>query len=493
MMLWWKYQQLRSGNMKTRLATIAQLAESKNKDSVKPLLFALKDKLGEVRGAAVLALGQFQDKQMVEPLIKMLGDPAPVVRATAAEVLSQLKETAAIPSLINLLRDPDATVRLRASKGLDRLDWQPESDIERTMHIVASGNLKHVTDLGSDAYEMLADMMRKGEPEKQLFAIRSLGEIADPRVPKLILEALNMDNVLIRLAALEILQQFADPANFEVAEHLLKDIEPNIRVAAIGTAVRCGGNRAVPALIAMLKDVSWEVRREAIKALGKLGNPEAIDGLAKALQDRDHDVRESAAVALGRMYDPRAIRPLVLALLDIESFVRSAASNSLKDINLHWDKTEEARSALPQINAARKHREYWISYSANCLIEQIQPDAPAETMAAPAAPRPETVPPLAMPAKRPPEIIGKPPKPPKPSRPTREVNLPAVTPVRPELSAFDILTELLGDRDRDLRLAAAEAFGQLRDKRAAVLLAPVIHDDDNFVRQAAERAQASLI
>ncbi len=43
MMLWWKYQQLRSSNLKTRLATIAELAAAKDADSVGPLLFALKD------------------------------------------------------------------------------------------------------------------------------------------------------------------------------------------------------------------------------------------------------------------------------------------------------------------------------------------------------------------------------------------------------------------------------------------------------------------
>ena len=74
----------------------------------------------------------------------------------------------------------------------------------------------------------------------------------------------------------------------------------------------------------------------------------------------------------------------------------------------------------------------------------------------------------------------------------REVSLPAAVSARPTLAAFDILAELLGDHDRDLRLAATEAFGQLRDKRAAALLAPVIHDDDAFVRQAAERALIAL-
>jgi HEAT repeat protein len=489
MMLWWKYQQLRSGNMKTRLATIAQLAESKNKDSVKPLLFALKDKLAEVRSAAMLALGQFQDKQVVEPLIKMLGDPAPLVRSSAAEVLSQFKDPVAIPPLVNLLRDPDATVRLRAAKSLDRLGWQPESEAERTMHLVAAGNLKNVTDLGSDAVELLAEMIRKGEPQKQLFAVKSLGEIEDARVPKLVLEALNIDNVLIRIAALDLVQQFADPTNFDMAEQLFKDREPNIRAAAIGATVRCGGNRAVPGLIGLLKDVSWEVRREAIKALGKLGNPEAIDGLAKALQDRDHDVRESAAAALGRIRDPRAIRPLVLALMDIESFVRSAAANSLKEIDPNWGKTEDARSALPQIKAAQKHREYWISYSASCLLEQIQSDAPAQASPFPVVASPEIVPPLIIPEKKPKEVTG---KPAKPASPSREINLPEGAPVRLALSAFDILAELLGDHDRDLRLAAVEALGQLRDKRAAALLAPVIRDSDTFVRQAAERVQAAL-
>jgi HEAT repeat protein len=187
MMLWWKYQQLRSSNFKTRLATIAQLAESKNKDSVGPLLFALKDKDEGIRSAAALALGQFQDQKTVEPLIKMLADPSPLVRRTTAEVLARLQEPAAIPPLINLLRDPDPTVRVRASTSLDRLGWQPENETERTWHIVASGNLKRMADLGSDAVELLADLMRTGEPQKQLFAVKALGEIEDPRVPGLML------------------------------------------------------------------------------------------------------------------------------------------------------------------------------------------------------------------------------------------------------------------------------------------------------------------
>jgi len=82
-MMWWKYQQLRSGSLKTRLATVAKLADTGHPDAIPPLLFALKDKTSEIRSSAAMALGQIQDDRVFEPLIKLLRDPVPSVRATA--------------------------------------------------------------------------------------------------------------------------------------------------------------------------------------------------------------------------------------------------------------------------------------------------------------------------------------------------------------------------------------------------------------------------
>jgi HEAT repeat protein len=214
-------------------------------------------------------------------------------------------------------------------------------------------------------------------------------------------------------------------------------------------------------LVKMLRDASWEVRHEVVKALGRIGDATAIDGLSKALQDRDHDVRESAATALGKIGDAQAIRPLVLALMDVESFVRTAANNSLNGIDPHWEKTAAARSALPQIKAALKSREYWISHSAAKLLEQIPEDFADNIVSTAFAAQFEPAP-ANQPAK----------------------NIPHV--------AFAILADLLRDRDRDLRLAAAEAFGQLREKNAVPNLAVAVQDGDAFVRQAAERALVAL-
>jgi HEAT repeat protein len=178
-------------------------------------------------------------------------------------------------------------------------------------------------------------------------------------------------------------------------------------------------------------------------------------------------VRESAAVALGRVGDTRAIRPLVLALLDVESFVRNAAHNSLADIDPYWEKTEAARGVLPQIQAARKNREYWISHSAALLLEMIPADGTGHGVENRPTPAPVPVPAF---------------------EPAPPVEIPTTLPA----AAFDILADLLGDRDRDLRLAAAEAFNRLHEKRATSILATAVHDPDAFVRQAAEQALMAM-
>jgi HEAT repeat protein len=55
-----------------------------------------------------------------------------------------------------------------------------------------------------------------------------------------------------------------------------------------------------------------------------------------------------------------------------------------------------------------------------------------------------------------------------------------------------VLTELLFDRDRDFRLAAATALGKLREKSADSVLSAAVRDEDFSVRQAAQAALAAL-
>lgn len=97
-------------------------------------------------------------------------------------------------------------------------------------------------------------------------------------------------------------------------EQLLRSGEPETRLLAIRAAGRIGDGAATPAVVAALTDPSPEIRREAAFALGEMEDGAAYDGLVGALSDVDRETRLLAIEALGKLRDPRA-EPVLRALL----------------------------------------------------------------------------------------------------------------------------------------------------------------------------------
>jgi HEAT repeat protein/CheY-like chemotaxis protein len=371
----------------------------------------------------------------------MLRDAVPLARAAAAEALGKLGDPQAVNWLVAMLRDNDPQVRTIASRSLEKLDWRPDTDSQRVLQILATGKRHQIAALGAEAIEPLLEMLDTGPPNKQLEAVKTLGEINEPPVVHAMLRALKKGSPAVRIAALEALEQFADPSTYNEVERLLGDSNANVRGAAVDTVARCGGVQAVPPLLRILKDSSWEVRRAAAKALGLLGGTSAVEGLCELVRDRDRDVRESAIVALGQICDSRAIYLLVLSLLDPESCIRNAAANSLQNVDRHWKNAEGVRQALPEIKAALNHSDYWIRNSAAKLLEQLNVDPNAM----------EPVPPAALP--------------PPPAR-----DLPA--------AALPIPADLPINSDRDMRLAAPLNDGNMSGPKQRQIL--FVDDEDVF-------------
>jgi HEAT repeat protein len=159
---------------------------------------------------------------------------------------------------------------------------------------------------------------------------------------------------------------------------------------------------------------------------------------------------------LGQIADRRAVAPLVLALLDTESSVRAAAAATLSKLERRWEENAGIPPLTPKIVQALNHPDYWVRHSAGKLLEllKIDPNHVAEAAAVAAMAKPVAA----------------------------ELPHPAVS----------VLADLLFDRDRDLRLAAASAFVRLRDKSAASILTAALRDADFFVREAAQTALAGL-
>jgi HEAT repeat protein len=455
-MLWWTYQQLRMGNARSRLAVVEKLVASGDSDAVGPLIFALKDKDANVRCVAAKALMRFQDRRAVEPLVKMLRDTEPLARAAAAEALGHLGDPVAVNSLVGFLRDADPVVRTIAARSLSRLGWRPGTDSQRVLQILAMGNLPQLAALGSEGVVPLLELLRNGPPNKQFSAVKALGEINDPRVRPAMVEALQKPSPAVRIAALGILERLADATAYPEIEKLLTDANTSVRGAAVEAALRCGGARAVPALINCLKDDSWEVRQATARALGDIGEALAVDSLCKLVSDQDRDVRESAIAALGQIGDRRAVVPLVPALMDEESSVRSVATAALQKLDREWDQKPEVKRMLPVMARALKHHDYWVRYNAGKLLERLEIDPqnlPADLTAA---------------------VLEKP------------------APEKPPHPAAGALTDLLFDRDRDMRMAAATLLGRLQEKSAGAILSVAARDTDINVRQAVQAALAAL-
>ncbi|HCJ66789.1 MAG TPA: hypothetical protein DHV62_05540 [Elusimicrobia bacterium] len=92
---------------------------------------------------------------------------------------------------------------------------------------------------------------------------------------------------------------------------MLKDSNPQIRLAAVSTLGSIGGNQAVEIFINGLKDKDLEFRLTVINILGVMRNPTAVPGLLKILdEDTRLEVRNTTIKALGEIGDRKALPAL---------------------------------------------------------------------------------------------------------------------------------------------------------------------------------------
>jgi HEAT repeat protein len=166
------------------------------------------------------------------------------------------------------------------------------------------------------------------------------------------------------------------------------------------------------------------------------------------LKDPDHDVREAVIEALGQIQHRSAIEHLVVALADAQSSVRAAAAGVLRKIDPDWEHSKAARRAIPALKSALSSKEYWVRQAATDTLSKLSDLPKAE-----------------------PTLSG------------------FTDPVYyKRAAALQALVQALGDWDRDLRQAAAEALGRVADQRALDPLKAVLEDADEWVRQSAEEA-----
>ena len=110
------------------------LLEFNAKESVDPLINALKSSDKEIRKGAAQALGLIKDTKAIEPLINTLSDGNKLVRREASTALSHMGE-AAVDPLMETLKSPDWKVRGAAVWALGAIgDSRAVGSIEKLLN-----------------------------------------------------------------------------------------------------------------------------------------------------------------------------------------------------------------------------------------------------------------------------------------------------------------------------------------------------------------------
>ena len=303
--------------------------------------------------------------------------------ASAIEKLGRLGDARAIEPLINILADYDEDNRAAAAKALRALgepQWSKwvkgdDDDFERL------GKSKDPR-----AVEPLIKALNDGE--WPVSTAKALGKSGDTRAVKPLIGALSDDDPDVRRAAAYALGSLGDSRAVEPLIGALNDRDKDVCQEAV-KALRTLGEpqwskwvkgdshdferlgeskdpRAVESLIKALGDSEGYARGAAAEALGKLGDARAVEPLIKSLGDHDKDVRKAAAAALralgepqwselvkgdyddfgrlGESKDARAVEPLLKALGDREGSVRRASAEAL-------GKLGDVRAVEPLIKA----------------------------------------------------------------------------------------------------------------------------------------------
>ncbi len=168
--------------------------------AVPVLLKALGSKEPRIRSESARTLGKIRDARAIPALIGAVEDPQVDVRVRAVEALGEMGDDRAKPALVEALNDPRHPVRMEAAWALDRLDWIPQSDLERAGYLIAR--------------EQWNELVRMGRPA----------------IPPLI-RALEVEYSGVRTGASEALRQLGQPA-FEALNVAIRSRSPGIREQA---------------------------------------------------------------------------------------------------------------------------------------------------------------------------------------------------------------------------------------------------------------------
>ncbi len=373
-------------------AAVDEYLISMGETAIGPLVQALQDKDGAVRGGAkgpLVAIGEPAVKSLM-PLIDVYDD---AVRGLVAGTLAGIGEPAVKP-LLRILKqreplfdqEPAAFDRARRAAQSAFVSMGVVAFAPITEQVLTDDNpevrSKGATILGSiadqttlaplaaeDAAQVVGPLVNllQNDPNwsvrvKAAAALGPLVDVAkDNGAVGPLIARLADARPEVRAAAAKALGEIADPS---AAGPLAATLMTNRTGATteLATALERIGKPSIAPLTPALDHGDAEVRLVATETIATVGGANAVVPLGKALGDKDVRVRQEAAKALRNLADARVLEPLARALADEDWHVYHAASEALAHVG---------PPAIPTLVAALGHPNTRVAYMAEKALARI--------------------------------------------------------------------------------------------------------------------------
>lgn len=316
--------------------------------------------------------------------------------------------------------------------------------------------------------------------EEQRAVVLALGiESPAVAVPQLV-RALEDDDALIRLAAVQTLVRFQTAESMQALYTALNDHEPLVCDAA-GNAFAATGRASIPYLLRALESDNINMRGAAIEALGRIGDPVVVPDLTRCLNDEarpalsDQRNCDLAAVALNVIATPEALRHVLQWQADhtadsrLADSLEKASQNVLNDE--HWGEDIPDDDQIVQLVKTLHHKDWHTRQDA---AKQLRNYARALHYNN----NPAIVRPLEMAARDSDMTV-------------RWAAAEALGWVA-SVTSVPTLLELLEDKHWVIRVAAVRALLEIHDGQAVPYVAGMLKDEKEQVREAAAEALGGL-
>jgi HEAT repeat protein len=394
-------RKLNAPDRKERLAAIEALSEmgAEAQEALSAIIPLLADKDAGVRHGAGYALLDICPsvealRQVIPVMVQTLNDKTKDAdtRALAAEEIGELPGLAAEAAepLISATEDAEAVVRRAAVEALGNVKASPQRSIPALVSALGDKDDSVRADAafalaqyGPAAKEASAALTRALEDSSEhvrsqaAYALREIGAAGGAPTPD-VLRMLTDRSADVRREALVILWNTGSASEEEVQAVMkaLSDGDELVRWVAAETLGRLGPSAqgAVPALMALLNSSDRTLRWGAVEALGRIG-PAAQEAIPALLDGFMTDTAERGRVgrALGMMGPAAksAVPALIQALNGKEIGLRSMAAAALGEIGQY------ATDAQPELIKALKDPEASVRWQAAQALGRLPPSEAA--------------------------------------------------------------------------------------------------------------------